>query len=117
MFVSEFKEPTTAPIDLSEPSVLGLAYVLRHSELWPCGFSFNFSHCTMCAMGLALRYWHYSEPTKETFAGSLSDLLGIPEEVAKKIFIWRDGRGYKPEDIAGDLEFYARDPEGWRANL
>jgi hypothetical protein len=58
------------PFDFpAEPSVItvprtleGLAFALRHRELWPVGFEWNYKECKKCAMGLAYRLWdlgHY----------------------------------------------------------
>ncbi len=43
--------------DLSRPSAKGLAYLLRHKELWPEGFSWDYIDPDRCAIGLARRYW------------------------------------------------------------
>jgi hypothetical protein len=39
--------------DLSQPSVQALAYLLRHPELWPADFRFDFFDLDRCAIGLA----------------------------------------------------------------
>lgn len=39
------------------PSLVALSYALRHPETWPKDFVWNYSKCTSCAVGLALRLW------------------------------------------------------------
>lgn len=43
------KPETVVPLK----SLEGLAYILRHRELWPEGFVWNYNDCDQCAMGLA----------------------------------------------------------------
>ena len=35
-----------------EPSLTNLAFVLRHKELWPENFVWDFRYCETCAIGL-----------------------------------------------------------------
>lgn len=42
---------------LERPSLEGLSYALRHPEIWPKGFEWNYDHCCTCAMGLAGNLW------------------------------------------------------------
>jgi hypothetical protein len=44
-------------IDLENFSFPGLIFLLRHRELWPKGFEWNFLNCHTCAMGLIHRQW------------------------------------------------------------
>lgn len=39
------------------PTLPALSYVLRHPELWPAGFKWNYDFCTSCAIGLTFRLW------------------------------------------------------------
>jgi hypothetical protein len=44
--------------DLREPSLVGLAYILRRSHLWPQGFEWHYKHSGSCAMALVWETWH-----------------------------------------------------------
>lgn len=43
--------------DLSKPSLEALSHVLRHREMWPERFVWEYRTCETCAMGLAGRLW------------------------------------------------------------
>lgn len=47
-----------APPDLSQPTLSGLAWLLRHKEAWPEGFQWDYRFCETCAIGLAARLWY-----------------------------------------------------------
>jgi hypothetical protein len=47
-------------IDLSTPTLPGLAHILRNKELWPSGFVWNYADNSTCAMGLTACFWHYA---------------------------------------------------------
>jgi hypothetical protein len=40
-----------------EPSLENLAYVLRHQELWPEDFVWNYAHAPNCAIGLCTKLY------------------------------------------------------------
>jgi hypothetical protein len=40
-----------------KPNLTALSYALRHPETWPADFVWDYSNCTRCAVGLALRLW------------------------------------------------------------
>lgn len=42
---------------LACPSLENLAYVLRHSEMWPKAFEWHFGRFSCCAVGLAQEFW------------------------------------------------------------
>ena len=47
-------------IDLMQPSLRALSYLLHHQELWPVlvpGFEWSFSHLCDCGDGLYRRMW------------------------------------------------------------
>lgn len=116
MFVSEFVEPKLPPVvDLSKPSVLGLAYLLRHRELWPTDFVFDFADCPTCAMGLAVKFWRLDVSRPESsYSGRVCAALRIPRHVAFNIFVLRmEQDGNAPEDIARDLDSFADNPGAW----
>lgn len=43
--------------DLNKPSLENLSYVLRHPDMWPTGFVWDYRNCNNCAMGLAHQLW------------------------------------------------------------
>lgn len=108
MFISEFQERKEV-IDLSRPSVRGLAYLLRHSELWPKGFEFNYLSQVTCAIGLAATYWHLRDFTSVC----TTEALGLSNGAARAIFMSRSSsgfRGHSPLDIAETLDQYSVSP-------
>jgi len=40
-----------------KPTLQALAYALRHRDVWPDDFTWNYSRTDCCAMGLAARLW------------------------------------------------------------
>jgi hypothetical protein len=42
---------------LDQPSLQALSHILRHRELWPESFVWNYASCQTCAMGLAQLLW------------------------------------------------------------
>jgi hypothetical protein len=40
-----------------KPTLQALGYALRHRDVWPDDFSWNYSRVDCCAMGLAARLW------------------------------------------------------------
>ncbi len=59
--------PVKLPVDLSAPSLPGLAYLLRHRDLWPEDFGrWNYADIRHCGVWLAKKYWHI---------GLINDLL------------------------------------------
>lgn len=68
MFVEPDKRPQAEPLvapSHQKPTLSDLAYLLRHPELWPPHFVWNFAHCQSCAMALAFRKWNASRPTPD----------------------------------------------------
>lgn len=61
-----------------------LSHLLRHRELWPAGFRWNYGMHMTCAIGLAQRRWYLSDCSMAT----LGRKLDIPEKVAYAIFIY-----------------------------
>jgi hypothetical protein len=91
------------PVDLDFPSAKGLAYVLRHRELWPAGFTWDYGYCDTCAIGLASRLWAISSI-------ELGRAIGLDPLHSRAVFVkagavknvgWQD---ITPEDVAGLLE-------------
>ena len=71
--------------DLSKPSLKTLAYLLRHSELWPDGFKWFYGDCDTCAMGLAHKLW--SDEIKVPSTDHVIVPLGIDEITAFHLFL------------------------------
>jgi hypothetical protein len=93
--------------DLSKPSPAALAYILRHKELWPPGFEFDYSDCCYCAMGLADQLWQIPCGSGDySVCRGTAVALGISHESAIHIFTLRQKRpgNFTPEAIAADLE-------------
>lgn len=44
--------------DLSKSSLPNLSYLLRHRELWPAGFVWNYKYGDNCAIGLNFKTWN-----------------------------------------------------------
>lgn len=103
-------EPPATP-DLRKPSLAGLAYLLRHRELWPQGFEWKYVSYDRCAIGLAKQYWRL--PDHFSSARSAAELFGIPIAVSMNLFTggaWSFfamvfGR-IKPEMVAAEIDKY-----------
>lgn len=55
--IQDLLDRREATPDLSQPSLRGLSWLLRHPERWPAGFEWHYAnHCT-CAIGLADKVW------------------------------------------------------------
>lgn len=112
-------------LDLSKPSLEGLAFLLRHQELWPKGFVWNYADCSKCAMGMAHDLWAVAKPTLGEGADIMSAAFGLPYSEAHQIFLAASGRPFTfdvgsdgvvtcaitPEMVADDIEAHlARSP-------
>ena len=74
--------------DLSKPSLQALSHILRHKELWPKDFNWDYGNCESCAMGLAARLWKLSDTIRITDCEiTMSKDFGITVEQAYNIFI------------------------------
>jgi|SRR5580658_7839208 hypothetical protein len=60
-----FPETEAAP-DLSVPTLRGLAWLLRHKEMWPKNHRWDFKECDTCAIGLSQRMWPGTNAIKLT---------------------------------------------------
>lgn len=79
--------------DLSKPGLDALSHILRHKELWPAGFEWNYENCESCAIGLAAKLWAIKCPCSRTVAHS----MGMPVYAAVDIFDL--GGKWKPKSI------------------
>ena len=103
------------PPALDRPSLRALAYVLRHPDTWPEGFTWRFAEAGGCAMGLCCRLWQpgISAP----WFGGVAALLGVPARVAFALFVdpalWAGRRpatdmaAITPEMVADEVEHVA----------
>lgn len=103
-------------LDLSKPSLAALSHVLRHPEIWPEGFSWSYSSCLNCAMGLAHNLWRivakrYNSP--EECVEQVRLAFTLPRETAYEIFLWAgreddfdDFGDVTPTDIADLIDAY-----------
>jgi hypothetical protein len=106
--------PNRDYVDLSKPSIAGLAYALRHQEVWPEGFRWYFPDCKRCAIGLAWALWGdavgRSSPDVMVSLGIASNAHEAIECKDREIFFSCLGEGRlgarlpSPEDIAERLE-------------
>src|SRR4051812_15081819 len=90
-------------IDLSKPSLQALAYILRHRELWPEGFRWEFTDCTKCAMGLAIRLWHIHD---SPCTGTMCEYFPISRPEAHHLFLGYSHPSITPEMVADRIESY-----------
>jgi hypothetical protein len=68
----------------NKPTIGALSFALRHKELWPADFHWDYSRCETCAMGLARRMWpkHVEEPNLSSMVAA----FGIDHDTAARIF-------------------------------
>ena len=107
----ELPEEVGKIVDLSKPSLEALSWLLRHKEMWPRGFEWNYSSCDTCAMGLAYELWTENCVGANTYW--MKKIFNLSEEIARAIFIDAvvgQGRlGFSditPEMIADDIDEY-----------
>lgn len=78
--------------DINKPSLHALSYALRHPEVWPEGFVWDFGHCDQCAGGLAHALWKSLVPDLDDAddnASEMARVFAIPYGVSKDIFMGR----------------------------
>lgn len=80
--------------DLDKPSLHALSYALRHPDTWPEGFTWNFSYCSQCAMGLAGKLWDLHISGDHGGKQALSQIartFAMPYAEANSIFLGAGG--------------------------
>jgi hypothetical protein len=89
----------------AQPSLRALSFALRHKELWPAGFEWNYSSCAQCAMGLAHAMWSNKVPAHDL--ESMTTAFNMNRKDADRIFLRAsrvetiiDARPITPERIA-----------------
>ena len=99
--MSSLKDKLDAPkVDLTEPSLPGLAYLLRHRELWPAGFKWFYPDVNRCAVGLFAAKWGYPHGRKP-----LRALMKWDEDAYASIFM-NIFRSWRPEGVANRIDKY-----------
>lgn len=102
--------PTAPEIDLSKPSLAALEHVLRHHELWPADFQWNYLEWDTCAGGLSCALWGgyndraWGEIAKRAW-GEIAKRFGVNLTNAKAIFLSANPPGVSernttPEHVA-----------------
>lgn len=115
MFV-DTKEPTFAEdrvlVDLSKPSLQALSHLLRHKELWPDGFEWDYRRCSTCAIGLSRELWDRKNIKRFTLMLDIELMLGIDLNDANHFFVEshysrRIPKGdVTPEMVSDDIDHY-----------
>lgn len=92
-------------MDISKPSVPGLAWLLRHREAWPKSFQrWDFSSSETCAMGLAAAQWNNGKIWGPV---TIAKVLNISEANSLDAFVFLpESSGTAPEDVAAALESF-----------
>lgn len=80
-----------ALFNIGTPSLKNLSHILRHKELWPEGFRWNYRQCTTCAMGIAHELWiqKFNEKPYSTPMAfyNMTCKFKIPHPCAASIFL------------------------------
>lgn len=88
--------------DLAQPSLRALSFILRHPQLWPKDFRWEFRECTNCAMALAARFWAMRDyiPDSHLAPHQIAKAFNIPPIVARSLFVGENVYGldyeYRP---------------------
>jgi hypothetical protein len=95
-------------IDTSKkPTMKALSFLLRHRELWPSDFVWDYMYHQTCAYGLMLRHWDIKDNSEELVTESAARTLGISQSSACWIFIYGGDKlmeRVQPEDVAALLD-------------
>ena len=84
--MSTLPDRTTAL--LAAPTLEGLAYALRHREVWPEGFEWDYSLCETCAIGMARELWDSTRNLDLPDIFNISVMFNISVDTAFDIFVW-----------------------------
>lgn len=88
--------------NLNKPSLTALSYVLRHPEMWPAGFTWDYTYCESCAMGLAHRLWNVALPRmgdSRMGASLMAKAFGLGYTPAMRIFYGAGSRGHLKVEV------------------
>lgn len=111
----EIKDNEAFLKETNKPSLERLSYILRHKELWPEGFEWDFSSCRQCAMGMARDLWWRGENTGVV---EIADKFDLPFSVSKMMFLapakkWygrSSMRAVTPKMVADRIDAYLENP-------
>lgn len=98
-----------AALALSDkPSLRGLAYVLRHRDMWPADFEWGYTDCETCAIGLAGRLWGLALYPRASDNGMMiAKVMGTTYVGAALIFFnLRPVETISPDDVADAIDRY-----------
>lgn len=108
-----FDFPSQPEVLAPEKTLKGLAFALRHHELWPREFKWDYTECKSCAMGLAVQLWNlsggectytlaraFSEDIRDFDRSTLDIFCGLSSKLHKKMCC------VTPEDVADALDEY-----------
>lgn len=103
-------------LKLDQPSLKALSYLLRHKDLWPKYFTWNYNRCNQCAVGLAAELWgHVNTDSVYTAMDDMAILMDMPGYAVTDIFSggghWMSKVEYKlkdvtPEMVADQIDIY-----------
>jgi len=81
----------------NKPSLQNLSYALRHREMWPKTFKWDYRSGNTCAIGLAAQLW-----------GNADILYNLPEKDFARISRNYIGMVYgrSPEKVADSIDAY-----------
>ena len=91
----------------AEPTLESLAWTLRHPEIWPKGFTWDYTFWQNCAIGLAVRIWPQIHSELH-----LAKSLHMPDAVFCQIFYYlkfSNIREVTPEIVAKAIEDYIKE--------
>lgn len=95
--------------DVGKPELHVLSYALRHRDVWPEGFVWDFGDCDKCAMGLVDELW-------VLFDGSITTIFEMRGADAIRLFC-SDGypgipaKDVTPEMVADKIDAYLANAE------
>lgn len=98
-----------AALALSDrPSLRSLSYVLRHRDMLPKDFEWDYTDCRTCAIGLAGRLWGLTLQPRATDNGMMiAEVMGTTyTSVACIFFNLSPAATITPDDVADAIDRY-----------
>jgi hypothetical protein len=84
-----------------------MAHLLRHAELWPKGFSWRYSKCERCAIGLANSLWPQTSTHVFEKDFEMGSRQGHLLTIGMNHVIGKSGMdSVSPEDVADSIDRY-----------
>lgn len=109
MFLDDYAKPE-APVDLSKPSLRALSYLLKHPELWPKNFGWEYRYTWSCAIGLAFKYWNIEMKYNLGIAMNAAEVMEMSESDTNYIFFAGGSAPIslpiQPGMVASDIDYY-----------